>query len=79
MGFVPTVLFDSETIGKVERGELKLQCGQWVRFHNSDNFSCRFIGVSKAGVVWVTHSEQYKPLSMSKFRQTVSNFKRLHA
>lgn len=67
MKFQKIINMTNRNICKIRDGKLKLQCGQWVRF-DGDTLSSRFIGVTGAKVIWITHSEPNKPMSMSKFR-----------
>lgn len=81
MKFQPTIHLTNQAISDIREGKLQLQCGQWVTF-DGDNFKCRFIGITKAGVLWVVHSQPDKPTSMTKFtamRNRIQLFERLYS
>jgi hypothetical protein len=55
MKFISTLdLWGAGIQEAIERGQIKLQRGQWLRC-GSTGKRCRFVGVRPSGSIWVTH------------------------
>ena len=65
MKFLPTVnVWDAAVSAALRAGQLKLQCGQWVRC-GIDGAPARWVGQRKGGSMWVAHSEGDKKTTRS--------------
>ena len=51
----------------IERGQIKLQRGQWLQCGGSAPKKCRFIGVRGSGSIWVTHWQGSGRATVEKF------------
>lgn len=66
MKFLPTIdATDSGTYTAIEEGRLKLQAGQWIKFHPT--MVSRFVCVRPSGTIWAVHPTGGK---MSRGRMT---------
>lgn len=74
MKFQPTILVDNELYIKIQNGEVKLQCGQWIRLAWCDRPS-RWVGLTKARSLWAVHY----PVKMSQFKTLCENINRFNS
>ena len=71
MKFQPTILVDNDLYVKIENGEVKLQCGQWIQLEWCDKPS-RWVGLTKARTLWAVHH----PVRMNQFKTLCDNIER---
>lgn len=76
MRFQPTVHIDNAQLAALIAGDLKLQRGQWIQLAWLEGQKSRFTGVSRAGVVWASHTHKgghaHFKASCKAFRRLVS-------
>ena len=54
-----TIKITEDMIEKIEAGEIKIKCGQWVQYEWMSEKS-RFVGVTRNGSIWAVHSKYKK-------------------
>lgn len=74
MKFQPTILIDNDLYTKIESGEVKLQCGQWIQLEWCDKPS-RWVGLTKAKTLWAVHY----PVTMKQFSTLCQNINRFQS
>ena len=59
----------------LKRGNITedMQCGQWIRWHD-DAFKSRYVGVSPAGVVYVSHAKHDRHANQKHFKSYAKLF-----
>jgi len=79
MKYISTLdLWNSQIQEAIERGQIKLQRGQWLRC-GPNNKRCRFVGVSHSNSIWVTHWQGSGTATNQKFLDAVSCFRGRHS
>jgi hypothetical protein len=68
MNYVPTVSLTTETLSQLQYGTLTFQPGQWLKMPGS-TYCSRFVGRSKAGVVWILWSQGEPTQNRNFYRQ----------
>ena len=73
--YVPTILIDGHLLGRIQRGEVRIRCGQWVQLAWCDRPS-RWVGTRTGDgapyTVWAVHyqggweREQFKALAKAR-------------
>tara|TARA_Y100000593_G_scaffold89203_1_gene172986 strand:+ start:114 stop:344 length:231 start_codon:yes stop_codon:yes gene_type:complete len=71
MKYQKTIYVDMETLEKLETGEIKIQCGQWIQLAWLNKPS-RWAGLTNSGSIWALHS----PCKKSKFTTMCVRIKR---
>ena len=75
MKYISTLnLYSNQIQEAIERGQIKLQSGQWLRC-GSTGRRCRFVGVRASGSIWVTHWQGTPTATNAKYLQAVKAFK----
>ena len=59
--FVPTIVLTNEIIERIEKGEIRLRCGQWVQIPHCTKRS-RFVCLSKGKSLWIVHYGGRSPM-----------------
>lgn len=76
MKYQKTITITSETLEKLENGELRIQAGQWVKIESTRRKS-RFVGITKSGSLWIVHAGNKKISFKDKFLgqcKSIKNF-----
>tara|TARA_R100000544_G_scaffold36853_2_gene26111 strand:+ start:41934 stop:42245 length:312 start_codon:yes stop_codon:yes gene_type:complete len=74
MTYLKTInLWDKEMARAVEKGQLKLQVGQWVQCGGGRK--SRFVGVTPTGSVWVAHWQGSFQATQHRFRTLAKSFR----
>ena len=74
MRYQPTIIINNDLYTKIESGEVKLQCGQWIRLAWCDKPS-RWVGLTLGQSLWAVHY----PIRMNKFKALCENINRFQS
>lgn len=79
MKYISTLnLFESQIQEAIERGQIKLQRGQWLRCDRHGK-RCRFVGISPSKSIWVTHWQGSGKATNNKFLDAARCFRERHS
>ena len=74
MRYQPTIIIDNDLYTKIQSGEVKLQCGQWIRLVWCDEPS-RWVGLTSSQSLWAVHY----PIRMNKFKALCEGINRFQS
>ena len=71
MKYQPTIFVDNDLYTKIQSGEVRIQCGQWIQLAWCDKPS-RWVGLTSGRTMWAVHY----PVRMDQFKTLCTNIDR---
>ena len=70
-------IWENSTVNAIVNGQIKLQVGQWLTCGTNNTKKCRFVRISKGGLLHVVHWQGTSKNTTKKFNQAINLFKGL--
>jgi hypothetical protein len=73
---LPTLnIWDHNIANAISQGQIKIHAGQWLKCGDQNPKKCRFVRVSKGGLLHVIHWQGSSKSTSKKFFQAINLFK----